>query len=236
MSDEPVGSAANFFDTTGTAASGGGLRHSFKESADILSFAGGRGFGIPTPTVLNKVRALAEVRAALGLPAEAGSAESLPAAGQIATACFELHLGPETGALVSKTEAAQLPVPPPQVVIPFQVTVDLATTPYTVLSGTFIFDSTEVTGWQITQGQFGIASTLTSPSVLLTDMLYIVGEFLPIGTGDVEAEPGDSASPAPWVVILGWIRPPLSYPGYFLNSGGGLYIRNTLFRGWQACS
>lgn len=69
----------------------------------------------------------AEVRAALGLPAEAGSAESLPAAGEIGTACFELHLGLETSAFVSKAKAAQVPGPPPQVVITFQVTVDLTT-------------------------------------------------------------------------------------------------------------
>jgi hypothetical protein len=224
MSDQPVGSAATFFDTTGGAASGGGLRHSFREPADIL-----RALGIPGE-VRTEPPIPAEVRAALGLPAEAGSAESLPA-GEIATACFELHLGPETSAFVSKTKAAQVPAPPPQVVIPFQVTVDLTTTPYTVLSGYFIFDSTEVTGWEITQGQFGTTSRLTSPSVLLTDMLYIVGEFFP-----PSSEGAGSASATNWVVILGQLRPPLSYPGYFLNAGGNLYNQNTLFRGWQACS
>lgn len=231
MGDQPFGSAAAFFGTTGRAGSGGGLRHSSRGSADIL-----RALGLPRE-VRTESPLPAEVRAALGLPAEAGSAESLPAAGEIGTACFELHLGSETSAFVSKAEAAQLPAPPPQVVIPFQVTVDLTTYPYTVLSGYFIFESTEVTGtWEITQGQFGTTGSPTTPYIPNADMLHIQGEWVPIGAAGAEAEPADSAFVAPSVLIVGWLRPPVSYSGLFFNAAGDLYNQNTLFRGWQACS
>jgi len=189
------------------------------ELADIL-----RALGLP-----REVRAEspipAEVRAALGLPAEAGSTETLPAA----TACFELHIGN----MVNVGLTAQVPAPPPQVVIPFQVTVDLTATPYAVLSGTFIFDSPEVTGWQVTQGSyFGLGPTTEVPRV---DELFIVGEYVPPTIEVAEAETADSLFVPPSVLISGSLRPPLSYPGVFF-SGGGIYNANTLFRGWQACS
>jgi hypothetical protein len=213
MSDQPFGSAATFFDTTGRTGSGGG------QLADIL-----QALRLP-----REVRAEspvpAEVRAALGLPAEAGSAETLP----VATACFELHIGNT----VSVGLAAQVPIPPPQVVIPFQVTVDLTAIPYAVLSGTFIFDSPEVTGWQITQGSYFGSGRVTSPSVPPPDELFIVGEY--ISTTSEVAAAADSLFVPPQVLISGSLRPPLSYPGVFF-SGGGLYNQNTLFRGWQACS
>jgi hypothetical protein len=191
------------------------------EVADIL-----RALGLP-----REVRAEspipAKVRAALGLPAEAGSTETLPAA----MACFELHIGN----MVSVGLTAQVPAPPPQAVIPFQVTVDLTTYPYTVLSGTFIFDSPEVTGWEITQGQFGTTGSPTTPYVPNADMLHILGECTPPTSEMAEAEPADSLFVPPSVLIVGLLRPPLSYAGIFV-SGGALYNSNTLFRGWQACS
>jgi hypothetical protein len=216
MSDQPVGSAATFFDTTGRAASGGGLRHSFKDPADIL-----RALRIPRD-VRTESPIADEVRAALGVPVGAGTAE-YPRT-RIATACFEIHLG--TAIPLSEIEATQLPALPPQTVVPFTATVDITFIPYIVLSGYFIFNSPEVTGWRITQGQFGFGNV--SP---LLDRLYIVGELLPIGA---EGEP--AASPTPYVVIVGSYMSPMSYPGYFLNSAGGLWNCNTVFKGWQACS
>jgi len=167
----------------------------------------------------------AEVRAALGLPADPGTIETLPPA----TACFELHIG-NMVPIVGLT--AQVPVPPPQVVIPFQVTVDLVALPYAVLSGAFFFDSPVVTRWQITQeSHFGLGPTTSVPAV---DDLYIVGEY--IDTVDVvEPAPADGLFVPPQVLIQGSPRAPLSYPGTFY-SGGILYFANTLFKGWQACS
>jgi hypothetical protein len=188
------------------------------ELADIL-----RALGLP-----REVRAEspipAEVRAALGLlPAEAGSSETLPTA----TACFELHIGN----VVNVGLIAQVPTPPPQVVVPFQVTVDLTTYPYTVLSGTFIFDSPVVTGWEITQGQFGTTGSPATPYVPNADQLYIVGEY---NRRSAEAGPADSLFEPPQVLFSGYLRPPASYAGLFFS--GFLYNANTLFRGWQACS
>jgi hypothetical protein len=226
MSDQPFGSAAAFSGTTGRTGSGGGLRHSSRGSADIL-----RALGLPREA-RTESPIPAEVRAALGLPAEAGSAVSLPAG----TACFELHIGnPTSVGLVSKAEAAELPAPPPQVVIPFQVTVDLTSYPYNVLSGTFIFDSPEVTGWEITQGQFGTTGSPATPYVPNADMLHIQGEYVRTGIEGAEVELADSFFVPPSVLIVGWLRPPASYAGLFFNADG-LYNANTLFKGWQACS
>lgn len=188
------------------------------ELADIL-----RAFGLP-----REVRAEspipAEVRAALGLlPAEAGSTETLPTA----TACFELHIGNS----FSVPAIAHVPTPPPQAVVPFQVTVDLTTYPYTVLSGTFIFDSPEVTGWEITQGQFGTTGSPATPYVPNADILYILGEY---NQPTAEAGPADSLFEPPQVSFTGFLRPPASYAGIFFS--GFLYNANVLFRGWQACS
>jgi hypothetical protein len=222
VSDQPVGSAATFFDTTGKAASGAGLRRHFREPTDIL-----RAFGIRRE-VRTEPPIPAEARAALGLPAEAEIPESLPAGSQTATACFELHIG----SVLLGPGSSQGPF-----VVPFNVTVDLTTTPYNVLSGTFIFPGTEVTTWEwkITQGNFGVTGAhfgvMSSPSVLLTDTLYILGEYLPIVS---EGQSPDSAN-VPSVLILGSLRPPVSYPGLFV-SASGLWDQNTLFRGWQACS
>lgn len=227
MSDQPFGSAAAFFGNTGRAGSGGGPQHSSRRPADIR-----RALGLPRE-VRTESPIPAEFRAALGLPAEARSAESLPVASEIGTACFELHLGSETGAFVSEAKGAQVPAPPPQMVIPFQVTVDLTTYPYVVLSGTFIFDSPEVTGWEITQGQFGTTGSPTTPYIPNADMLYILGEYLPRGIEGAEAEPADSPLS---VQIIGWAKPPMSYSGLFVNAADDLYNSNTLFKGWQACS
>jgi hypothetical protein len=216
MSDQPVGSAATYFDTTGKAASGGGLRHSFKEPAEIL-----RALGLPRE-VRTESPIPAEVRAALGIPAGARSPEYRVFT---ATACFENHLGTEIfGPEVKDTE---LPAPPPQTVVPIQVTVDVSILPYTILSGGFIFDSPELTGWRVTQGTFwfGIGS---DPGTL-----YIVGQWFPIVAKD---EPAYISAPPPYVVITGTYQSPGTFPGYFLNSAGGLWNCNTLFKGWQACS
>ena len=215
MSDQPLGSAATFFDTTSRAAGGGGLRHSFKKPADIL-----RALGIPRE-VPTESPIPAGVWPALGLPAE----WLPPPTSLIATACFEMHVG-NAIPLDPKIKATQLPAPPPQTVIPFTVTVDLVTTPHTVLSGFFIYESTEVTGWKITQGTIAFVISSSVPS------LYIVGEWFPIGA---KGEP-PSAGPAPWVEILGWYTPSMSFPGYFFTSTGGLWSQTTLFKGWQACS
>lgn len=206
MSDRPAGSASTFFDTAGRAVRPDGLRHNFGRPEDILRALGIPGEGCAEPLIAP------DVSAALGLPAEAESAGDLPPA--MATACFELHILSDT----------------PQVV-PFEVTVDLTTTPYNVLSGVFIFDSNELSQWKITQGWFGVTATLTSPSVLITDRLAILAEFLPISSSGTPPP-----SSVPWVFISGQLRPPVSYPGWFFNFGGGYWPQDTLFKGWQACS
>ena len=169
---------------------------------------------------------LAELRSLLAANPDLGTFDvTLPTA----TACFELYIGN----LVQGLFVAEVPPAPPQVVIPFQVTVDLTSYPYNVLSGTFIFDSPEVTYWQITQGQFGTTLSPADPYVPNSDDLYIVGEYIP-PTNEVP-EAADGFFVPPQISIYGLLRPPLSYSG-LLFSGGGLYNACTLFKGWQACS
>jgi hypothetical protein len=217
MSDQPVSPAATYFDTTGKAASGGGLRHSFKELADIL-----RALGLPRE-VRTQSPIPAEVQAALGIPAGARSAEW---AEFTATACFENILGTATG-FGPEIKDTELPAPPPQTGVPIQVTTTIFGDPYRILSGNILVDPNDaLSGWRVTQGDFdfGIGSDPGS--------LYIVGQYFPIVAED---EPADISVPPPYVAIYGTHYSMGTFPGYFLNSSGGLWNCNTLFKGWQAC-
>lgn len=210
MDDRSLGSDATFFDTAGRRLSAGVARQPVGGPADIR-----RALGIPAEGMAHSVIP-AELQGAFGLTAESERAARAPGEGETGLACFEMHIG--------------------SYVIPIEVTVDLTTnSPYSVLSGALLFESIEVSRWQVTEGSFGITGTLSSPSVLLTDSLYLVAELLPPsneGT-EPEAELADIATPT--VTILGWYRPPLSYPGIYVT-GEGYYYHDTLFRGWQACS
>lgn len=198
MSGQSAG-GATVFDTLGESLGGGVLRQRVGGSADIL-----RALGIPRAAQAESAIP-AEVRAALDLPG-VGSPET-GAGAETATACFELHVG--------------------SFVVPFDVLVDLTTlSPYTVLSGTFLFDTVEVSEWKVTDGTFG----LSSPS---SDTLYILGQLLPPASEVARAESANSE--VPWVIIAGWHKPPATYPGIFASSAG-LWYQNTLFKGWQPCS
>lgn len=208
MDDRSIGSGATFFDTAGRRLSTGSARQPVGGPAEIR-----RALGLPGDGRAQSVIP-AELRGALGLTAEADGAGGAPGEGETAVACFETHIG--------------------GYVIPIEVTVDLTTnSPYSVLSGALLVESIEVSRWQVTEGSFGITGTLNSPSVLLTDSLYLMAELLPLSNEGAEGELADSVTPT--ILILGWYRPPLSYPGIYVT-GNGYYYHDTLFRGWQGCS
>lgn len=159
----------------------------------------------------------AEVRRAFAIPEVIKSLEGAPG-DYAATACFEMHS-------VST-------------VIQIQVTVVLRTnSPYTVLGGSLSGDLVDpvARSWAVT-GSFGITGELTSAEGLATDSLTLRAEVEPV-VGDPEAVQGGIQS----LIILGWLRPPLAYPGIWgvdgeLDPFSPAFYCNTLFKGWQPCS
>ncbi len=162
----------------------------------------------------------AEVRRALAIPEVFASLDGGPG-DYAATACFEMHSL--------------------STVIQIQVTVDLRTnSPYTVLGGSLSGDliGPLARSWAVT-GSFGITGELTSAEGLATDSLTLRAEVDPVVPSEPQAEAVHGGIQS--LIILGWLRPPLAYPGIWgvdgqLDPFSPAFYCTTLFKGWQPCS
>jgi hypothetical protein len=215
MGDQSVSSGATVFDTAGR-----GIEADLGQELRLDDIR--RALSIPSEP-RTKRGIPAEVRSALPRLAAAGSAAEPLIQRGTASACFEMHMG-LFAALI-------------------QVAVDLSTIyPYTILGGQVTFPGgVEVSQWRVTGGHFGLRRRpVSDPTVLLEDELIVIAQLLPPTiaqllppTSEVaEAELTHSAPPT--VLIIGYGRPPLSYPGLYVTPSG-LYYHNTLFKGWHTC-
>jgi hypothetical protein len=149
------------------------------------------------------------LRKSLGLPPRAGPRVTPLTDSETATACLELHSGSS--------------------VINIQVTVDLTSygennpPSYSILEVFFsgdIYTGPEPLTWLVNQGYMG-------------GVLFIEAQQQAVVINPGEAELGVAES----IVILGYIRDPVSYIGIFGYDGDIFeFTHTTLFKGWQACS
>lgn len=146
------------------------------------------------------------LRASLGLPSHAGPRVTPLRDAETATACLELHSG--------------------LAIINIQVTVDLPSftesNGYTIVGVSFsgdIYTGPEFSPWEVTYGYIG-------------DSLLIEAE-----QGQVVIKPGETEpAVAESIIILGFFKSPITYPGIFGYNGDIFeFSHKTLFKGWQAC-
>jgi hypothetical protein len=149
----------------------------------------------------------AALRTSLGLPSRAGPRVTPLTDAETATACLELHSG--------------------SAIINIQVAVDLPSftesSGYTIVGVSFsgdIYTGPEFSPWEVTSGYMG-------------GTLLIEAE-----QGQVIIKPGETEpAVAESIIILGFFRNPITYPGIFGYNGYIFeYTHKTLFKGWQACS
>lgn len=215
MGDQSVSSGATVFDTAGR-----GIEADLGQELKLDDIR--RALSIPSEP-RTKPGIPAEVRSALPWLTEAGSVTAPLIQRGTASACFEMHMG--------------------LFVAVIQVAVDLSTVyPYTILGGQVTFPGgAEVSQWRVTGGNFGLRHPPASdPTVLLGDELLVVAQLLPPPIAQLLPPTSEVAgaelahSAPPTVLIKGYGRPPLSYPGLYVTPSG-LYYHNTLFKGWHAC-